>query len=89
MLYLMFFQFGIGGIVFSHAAEVCVDSSVGFANQVIFCWVVITSILTPILIENTGTVGAFSFFGACSVLCLVFMHCFLRDTTYGYKVEMK
>ena len=46
VLYICFFEFGIGTICFIHIFETNVDSITGFANQVVFFLVFITSLVT-------------------------------------------
>ena len=61
VLFLCFYEFGIGSIVFIHIFETNVDSITGVANQVLFFMVFTTSLITPTLIANLTVSGTFAF----------------------------
>lgn len=82
VIFLFFFQFGIGTIGFIHIFETNVDSIIGFSNQILFYVLFISSIITPSLIEHLSVYGTFSFFGAISLAGLFYMICFVRHTSY-------
>lgn len=81
VLYICFFEFGVGTSCFIHIFETNVDSITGFANQVVFFLVFATSLITPTLIEKLTVSGTFLFFGSTSFLTLVYMACCLRHTS--------
>ena len=65
-----------------HVTETCVESVVGVASQFLFINVIIVSLLTPPLIDKIGTSGVFIFYGSFAISALIYMICFLKDTTY-------
>lgn len=81
VLYLCFFEFGIGTIVFIHIFETNVDSITGISNQVLFIMVFTTSLITPTLVSSLTVSGTFVFFGSCSLVGLVYIALFVRDTS--------
>ena len=85
VLFLCFYEFGIGSIVFIHIFETNVDSITGVANQVLFFMVFTTSLITPTLIANLTVSGTFAFFGALSSLSLLYFTFFIKHTSYYEK----
>jgi len=49
IIFVCIWNFGIGAIFNIHVLETNIDSIVGFSNQVLFLWVVVTIFVTPIL----------------------------------------
>jgi hypothetical protein len=47
----------------------------------------IFSFAGPIMMDKTGTIGVFIFFGITSAIALIFSICVTRNTSYKY-VEM-
>jgi hypothetical protein len=45
----------------------------------------LTSILTPILVDNLGTSGCFIFFGTCTLSGVFYLHLFTKDSSFGFK----
>jgi hypothetical protein len=81
VLYLIFFEFGIGTIVFIHIFETNVDSIISFSNQVLQMMVFTMSLITPTLITHLTVSGTFVFFGSWSLIGLIHMSFFIKDTT--------
>lgn len=87
VIYLCFFEFGIGSIVFIHIFETNVDSITGVSNQVLFVMVFTTSLITPTLIDSLTVSGTFLFFGSCSLVGLIYIILFVKDTSRIVKSE--
>jgi len=81
VLYICFFEFGIGTICFIHIFETNVDAITGFANQIIFLLVFITSLVTPTMIDKLTVSGTFVFWGVCSSFTLLYMVCVVKHTS--------
>jgi len=77
----------MGPIPFTHAQETCLSFTLGLTNLTIFVSVMVFSFIGPIMMEKTGTVGVFVFFGITSAMALLFSICVTRNTSYKY-VEM-
>lgn len=82
VLFLIFYQFGIGTIGFIHIFETNVDSIIGFANQMLFFMVFLTSLMTPSLIKHLSVYGTFTLYGVISLAGLIYMLCFVKQTSY-------
>ena len=81
VLYICFYEFGIGTICFIHIFETNVDSITGLANQVLFFMIFITSLFTPTLIEYLTVSGTFFMFGSLSLLSLIYMIFIVEHTS--------
>lgn len=81
-LFFCFFEFGIGTIVFIHIFETNVDSIIGFSNQTLFFVGFVTTIITPTLINKLTVSGMLIFFGTCNLIFLVYIMCFVKQTSY-------
>ena len=81
LLFLTFYEFGIGTISFIHIFETNVDSITGFANQVLFLMIFLTSLFPPTLIFNLRVTGTFILYGTISFLLLIYMTLFVKDTS--------
>ena len=79
----------MGPIYFIHVTETCVESVVGFGSQILFIVVIMSSLITPILIDYTGTRGVFIFYGSCSVIGLIYIFIYVKDTTYTADTEVE
>ena len=82
VLYICFYEFGIGTICFIHIFETNVDSITGLANQVLFFMSFITSLFTPTMINQLTVSGTFVFFGACSLLSLIYILFIVEHTSH-------
>ena len=82
LLFICFYDFGVGAIAYIHIFETNIDSIVGFANQLIFFMVFSTCIMMPTLIEKLTVTGTFLFYGTCSFLGLIHMIVFIEHTSY-------
>ena len=45
-------------------------------------FIILSSILTPLLVDRTGATGTFLFYGIACILGLLHLCIFLKDTTY-------
>lgn len=86
-IFLCFYEFGIGTIVFIHIFETNVDSVTGLGSQTVFFMGFATSLITPTLITKLTVSGMFSFYGGLSLLCLLYMVCFIKHTSRIEKGE--
>jgi len=43
----------------------------------------ITSMITPPLIDAIGTSGCFIFFGTCTLSGVFYLHCFAKDSSFA------
>lgn len=82
VLYICFYEFGIGTICFIHIFETNVDSITGFANQVLFFTCVVVSLFTPTMMAELSVPGMFYFFGTASLICLIYMICIVEHTSH-------
>jgi hypothetical protein len=62
-----------------------VDSAVGLASNVLYIFVIITSVVTPIMVNSFGAIGCFSLFGCTTFVGVIFIGLVVKDTTYGTK----
>jgi len=83
VMFVIGFELSVGNVGFVHAQETTIDSVLGFTNMQIGVWLCISTLITPILIENTGVRGTFIFYGSYSIVFLLYVIVFLRDTTYN------
>lgn len=85
-VYVIAFQGGFGSLFFTHAAETTVDAANGLANLSHFSWMLITSLMTPTLIDNAGLSGTFGLYAAICFIGVIYMYCCLRETIYSDEV---
>lgn len=84
VLFVVVFQLSIGCIFYVHTAETTADSMAGVALNSLFMWLLIQSILAPILIRETGSRGVFVFFACCVFLGFIYEVIFFKDSTFKY-----
>jgi hypothetical protein len=82
IIYMCFFQAGMGSLAFVHAFETCHPSLVGFMSTIMFTALMIVSFLGIWLINDFGVAVAFAWFAAQTFLGLLFCNFFLKDTTF-------
>ena len=78
LLYLGFYEFGIGTIVFIHIFETNVDAITGLGSQWVFILGFTTTLITPTLLVKLTVSGLFAFYGALSLLCLIYIAVFVK-----------
>ena len=88
-VYLFVFTMSIGSLFFVHAAETTVNSINGLALQSLFMWILILSVLSPILINETGIAGTFGFYATTTFLGLIYQCIFVKDTTYKWDEKLQ
>lgn len=76
------FEVSVGPGYFVHVQETTIDSILGLSNMTMSFFVISCNIITPLLVENTGARGTFSFCTACCLVSLAHLFCILKDTTY-------
>lgn len=81
LLFICFYEFGIGTIVFIHIFETNVDSITGFGSQWVFFLGFLTSLVSPTLIDKLTVSGFFIVYGVISLVCLLYMICFVKQTS--------
>lgn len=81
LLFLGFYEFGIGTIVFIHIFETNPDSITGLGSQWVFILGFTTMMITPTLIVKLTVSGFFVFYGSLSLLCLLYIAFFFKDTS--------
>jgi len=89
LLFLISFQLSMGPIFFIHVTETCVETVVGFANQILFIFVILTSLITPFLIDYTGTRGVFIFYGSLSIIGLIHISIYVKDSSYTVDTDVE
>ena len=81
LLFVTFYEFGIGTITFIHIFETNVDSMTGFANQVLFFMIFMTTLFSPTLINTLKVTGTFILFGTISLIAFFYILVLVRDTS--------
>jgi len=89
LLFLISFQLSMGPIFFIHVTETCVETVVGFASQILFIFVMLASLITPFLIDYTGTRGVFIFYSSCSIIGLIYMCIYVKDSSYTVDTDVE
>ena len=82
LVFIIGFEVSVGPGFFVHSQETTIDSILGLSNMTLSFLIISCNILTPLLVERTGSRGTFSFYGAFSLIALTHLCCCLRDTTY-------
>jgi hypothetical protein len=68
--------------MFVHALETCPIVIMGFVTLTVYFWDVVSCIVGTFLIDNYGTTSVFIFFGFVSLLGLIYMKLFVKETSY-------
>jgi len=82
LIWICGFEISVGTGAAVHAQETALDSALGLGNFTLCSCLVVSSILTPYLIESTGVRGTFIFYGCVCLVNLTYIIIFLKDTTY-------
>lgn len=77
---ICFFQYGVGSILVVHIFETNVDSIIGLGNFMLFIYVTIVSLITPLLLDLFSEIGTFSIYGVGSLLGIFFTYFIMRPT---------
>ena len=76
------FQSTIGCNYWVHTAETCVASINGLSALNNFVHIILNSIIAPILLNNLGSIGTFTFYAATTFCGLIYMLFFLKESSY-------
>lgn len=92
-LFIISFELSIGPISFIHAQETNIDVIVAFSQNVLYLSMLVVNFITPLLVQNLGVRGTFSFYCACNILSVVHQLIFLKETSYklgpdGEKIKL-
>ena len=74
LLFMMIYQATIGSQFFPYATKICCSAAVGMANFVLFMFILIISLITPILFTNLQNAGTFALFAGLNAVAIVTIH---------------
>ena len=72
----------MGPLAFLHAQETCLEYSLGVTNLMIFLSVVFFGFIGSLLMEKGGALYVFSTFFILSLMFVIYVAYFVKDTTY-------
>lgn len=87
--YLLAYTMTIGSVFFVHAAETTVNAINGLALQSLFMWILVLSILSPIMINETGIGGTFGFYAATTFLGFIYQIIFVKESSYRWDEKLE
>ena len=88
LVFMCMFQATIGSNFFPYIGEITTPSAISLAHAYLFVWVLIISLITPILFDigpndkpYIGEASTFAIFTFCNIVSFISHHYLLKDTT--------
>jgi MFS family permease len=96
LLFMCMFQATIGSNFFPYIGEITTPSAISLAHAYLFVWVLIISLITPILFgigpdskPEVGEASTFAIFTICNIISFISHYYLLKDTTGLSKQELE
>lgn len=89
LVFIAFFEIGVGSLVFLYLAEVMTEIGISMALAVIWSLTILVSLVTPRMIEALGQQGLYFMFAGINVAGWLFILFLIRETKGRSKTELK
>jgi len=89
MVFIAFFEIGVGSVVFLYLAEIMTEFGISMALAVVWSLTILVSLVTPRMIEQLHQDGLYFMFAGINVIGWFFILFCIKETKGKSKIELK